>query len=88
MRELKTFVDSLPQMMAMKQSLATHTSVAEQVKEETERRQFLEFLQAEQELLNFQGPAEFYGLLNYFSSYCVLEEDFKRRYRSSWTTLC
>ena len=55
MRELKTFVDGLPQMMAMKQSLATHTSIAEQVKEETERRQFLEFLQAEQELLNFQG---------------------------------
>ena len=57
MRELKTFVDGLPQMMAMKQSLATHTSIAEQVKEETERRQFLEFLQAEQELLNFQGLA-------------------------------
>ena len=50
-------MDGLPQMMAMKQSLATHTSIAEQVKEETERRQFLEFLQAEQELLNFQGLA-------------------------------
>ena len=68
-RELKTFVDSLPQMMAMKQSLATHTSVAEQVKEETERRQFLEFLQAEQELLNFQGRT---SLISW-----ILEEDFK-----------
>ncbi len=54
-RELKTFVDKLPQMRLVKQSLATHTSVAEQVKEETDRRQFLEFLQAEQELLNFQN---------------------------------
>ena len=68
MRELKTFVDGLPQMMAMKQSLATHTSIAEQVKEETERRQFLEFLQAEQELLNFQGLASISWIFDRFFS--------------------
>ena len=33
-RELKTFVEMMPQLMAMKQSLATHTSIAEQVNED------------------------------------------------------
>jgi len=40
---------------AIKQSLATHTSVAELIKERTDKRAFLEALQAEQELLNYQG---------------------------------
>ena len=38
----------------MKQSLATHTSIAELIKERTDNPQFLEFLQVEQELVNYQ----------------------------------
>jgi hypothetical protein len=34
--------------------LATHTSIAELIKERTDNPQFLEFLQAEQELVNYQ----------------------------------
>ena len=54
-KELKSFVDKLPQMQALKQSLATHTSIAELVKEKTETPSFLEFLQIEQELVNNQN---------------------------------
>ena len=38
----------------IKQSLATHTSIAELIKERTDNPQFLEFLQAEQEIVNYQ----------------------------------
>ena len=44
-QEFKTFVDKLPQMQSLKQSLATHTSIAELVKEKTDTSSFLEFLQ-------------------------------------------
>ncbi len=41
-------------IQTIKQSLATHTSIAELIKERTDNPQFLEFLQAEQELVNYQ----------------------------------
>ena len=44
-QEFKSFVDKLPQMQSLKQSLATHTSIAELVKEKTDTSSFLEFLQ-------------------------------------------
>ena len=46
----------------MKQSLATHTSIAEQIKEQADHRRFLEALQAEHELVNYQNterPVDF-----------------------------
>ena len=54
-RDLKLFVDKMPQMQVLKQSLATHTSIAELIKERTDCPQFLEFLQTEQELVNNQN---------------------------------
>ena len=54
-KEYKSFVDKLPQMQALKQSLGTHTSIAELVKEKTDTPAFLEFLQIEQELVNNQN---------------------------------
>ena len=39
----------------MRQSLATHTSIAELIKERTDSTQFLEFLQTEQDLVNNQN---------------------------------
>jgi len=54
-RDLKLFVDKMPQMQVIRQSLATHTSIAELIKEQTDCTQFLEFLQTEQELVNNQN---------------------------------
>ena len=54
-QEFKTFVDKLPQMKSLKQSITTHTSIAELVKEKTDTSSFLEFLQIEQELVNNQN---------------------------------
>ena len=39
----------------IRQALATHTSIAELIKEQTDCTQFLEFLQTEQELVNNQN---------------------------------
>ncbi|KAG1714266.1 Vacuolar protein sorting-associated protein 33A [Nymphon striatum] len=50
--EIKQFVAKLPHMQAAKQSLATHTSIAELVKEVTDTESFLESLQVEQEFMN------------------------------------
>ncbi|XP_043266692.1 vacuolar protein sorting-associated protein 33A [Venturia canescens] len=51
-QEIKQFVARLPHMLATKQSLARHTTIAEMVKEVTDSSEFLESLQIEQELLN------------------------------------
>uniref|UniRef100_A0A0C9QQ98 Vps33a_1 protein n=1 Tax=Fopius arisanus TaxID=64838 RepID=A0A0C9QQ98_9HYME len=51
-QEIKQFVARLPHMLATKQSLARHTTIAEMVKEVTDSNDFLECLQVEQELLN------------------------------------
>ncbi|XP_057331707.1 vacuolar protein sorting-associated protein 33A [Microplitis mediator] len=51
-QEIKQFVARLPYMLATKQSLARHTTIAEMVKEVTDSDSFLERLQVEQELLN------------------------------------
>ncbi|CAD6239032.1 GSCOCG00008613001-RA-CDS [Cotesia congregata] len=51
-QEIKQFVARLPYMLATKQSLARHTTIAEMVKEVTDSDDFLERLQVEQELLN------------------------------------
>ncbi|XP_063978837.1 vacuolar protein sorting-associated protein 33A [Diachasmimorpha longicaudata] len=51
-QEIKQFVARLPHMLATKQSLARHTTIAEMVKEVTDSNDFLECLQIEQELLN------------------------------------
>ncbi|KAK3911950.1 Vacuolar protein sorting-associated protein 33A [Frankliniella fusca] len=51
-QEMKQFVARLPSMMANKQSLAYHTTIAELVKKVTDSHKFLEALQTEQELMN------------------------------------
>ncbi|XP_076622166.1 vacuolar protein sorting-associated protein 33A [Colletes latitarsis] len=51
-QEIKQFVARLPHMLATKQSLAKHTTIAEMIKEVTDSSNFLESLQVEQELLN------------------------------------
>ncbi|XP_033216509.1 vacuolar protein sorting-associated protein 33A [Belonocnema kinseyi] len=51
-QEIKQFVARLPHMLATKQSLAKHTTIAEMIKEVTDSNSFLESLQVEQELLN------------------------------------
>ncbi|CAB0035911.1 unnamed protein product [Trichogramma brassicae] len=51
-QEIKQFVARLPHMLATKQSLAKHTTIAEMIKEVTDSNNFLETLQIEQELLN------------------------------------
>ncbi|XP_066592546.1 vacuolar protein sorting-associated protein 33A [Prorops nasuta] len=51
-QEIKQFVAKLPHMLATKQSLAKHTTIAEMIKEVTDSSEFLEALQVEQELLN------------------------------------
>ncbi|XP_025159289.1 vacuolar protein sorting-associated protein 33A isoform X3 [Harpegnathos saltator] len=51
-QEIKQFVARLPHMLATKQSLARHTTIAEMIKEVTDSSSFLESLQVEQELLN------------------------------------
>ena len=54
-RDLKLFVDKMPQMQVVRQSVATHTSIGELIRERTDCTQFLEFLQTEQELVNNQN---------------------------------
>ncbi|XP_033333810.1 vacuolar protein sorting-associated protein 33A [Megalopta genalis] len=51
-QEIKQFVARLPHMLATKQSLAKHATIAEMIKEVTDSCSFLESLQIEQELLN------------------------------------
>ncbi|XP_031836624.1 vacuolar protein sorting-associated protein 33A [Nomia melanderi] len=51
-QEIKQFVARLPHMLATKQSLAKHTTIAQMIKEVTDSSSFLESLQVEQELLN------------------------------------
>ncbi|XP_014204862.1 vacuolar protein sorting-associated protein 33A [Copidosoma floridanum] len=51
-QEIRKFVARLPHMLATKQSLAKHTTIAEMIKEVTDSTNFLETLQIEQELLN------------------------------------
>ncbi|XP_033123521.1 vacuolar protein sorting-associated protein 33A-like [Anneissia japonica] len=50
--EIKEFVSKLPHIQAAKQSLATHTSIAELVKEVTDKSAFLESLHMQQEFLS------------------------------------
>lgn len=54
-QEFKQFVQKLPHLEAQKQSIATHISIAEMIKEKTDTTAFLEFLQVEQELINNQN---------------------------------
>ena len=54
-QDLKAFVmEKIPQMKSLKQSVTTHTSIAELVKEKIDNPASLEFLQVEQELVNNQ----------------------------------
>ncbi|XP_064620960.1 vacuolar protein sorting-associated protein 33A-like [Lineus longissimus] len=50
--EMKQFVSKLPHMQAAKASLATHTSVAELIKEVTDTDEFLQCLRTQQEFIN------------------------------------
>jgi vacuolar protein sorting-associated protein 33A len=50
-QEMKKFVERLPQILANKQSLTTHTTIAELVKEHTSSNQFLDELECEQEFM-------------------------------------
>merc|ERR1712241_110639 len=54
-RELKQFVDKLPGMQTAKQSLTTHTSLAEMVKERIDSEDFLAVLELEQGILTDIG---------------------------------
>jgi len=51
-REIKQFVDKLPGMQTAKLSLATHTTVAEMVKEKIDSEEFLAMLELEQTILS------------------------------------
>ncbi|XP_072028942.1 vacuolar protein sorting-associated protein 33A-like [Amphiura filiformis] len=51
-RDIKQFVSKLPHIQAAKQSLATHTSIAELVKERTDKETFMDSLQTQQEFMN------------------------------------
>lgn len=50
-QDIKRFVERLPNMMAYKKSLATHTTIAEMLKDFTSSDQFLDELECEQEFL-------------------------------------
>lgn len=50
-QDMKKFVERLPNMLANKQSLATHTTIAEMVKDVTDSNDFLDELTCEQEFL-------------------------------------
>lgn len=50
-QEIKKFVERLPNIMAYKKSLATHTTIAEMLKEITSSEEFLDELECEQEFL-------------------------------------
>lgn len=50
-QDMRKFVERLPGMLASKQSLATHTTIAEMVKEVTDSNGFLDELSSEQEFL-------------------------------------
>lgn len=50
-QDIKKFVERLPNMMAYKKSLATHTTIGELLKEATSSDDFLDALECEQEFL-------------------------------------
>lgn len=50
-QDIKKYVERLPGMLANKQSLTTHTTVAEMIKEITDSNDFLDELSCEQEFL-------------------------------------
>ncbi|XP_070204559.1 vacuolar protein sorting-associated protein 33A-like isoform X1 [Littorina saxatilis] len=50
--EMKQFVSKLPHLQATRQSLATHTSIAELVKECTDADDFIDALRCQQEFIN------------------------------------
>ncbi|XP_044738294.1 vacuolar protein sorting-associated protein 33A [Chrysoperla carnea] len=51
-QEIKQFVAKLPNMLASKQALATHTAIAECIKEVTDTSDFLDTIHTEQEFMN------------------------------------
>ncbi|CAG9559127.1 unnamed protein product [Danaus chrysippus] len=51
-QEIKQFVSRLPQMLANKQSLATHTAIAEYIKETTDSFEFHDTIQCEEDFIN------------------------------------
>lgn len=53
--EIKKFVSHLPQMQQAKANLASHTSIAELIKEHTDTEGFLDTISVEQEFLNGMG---------------------------------
>lgn len=50
-QDIKRYVDRLPNMMAYKKSLATHTTIAEMLKDVTSSDEFLDELDCEQEFI-------------------------------------
>lgn len=51
-QEIKHFVSRLPQLLANKQSLVTHTAIAEYIKEKTDSFDFHDKIQCEEDFLN------------------------------------
>eukprot|EP00088_Acartia_fossae_P005844 TRINITY_DN12644_c0_g1_i2.p1 TRINITY_DN12644_c0_g1~~TRINITY_DN12644_c0_g1_i2.p1 ORF type:complete len:625 (+),score=133.75 TRINITY_DN12644_c0_g1_i2:46-1875(+) len=52
-REMKEFVEKLPSMQAAKQSLGTHTTIAEMVKDKITAEGLMDTLEVEQEILSY-----------------------------------
>ena len=52
---MRAFVDKLPELQATKLSLATHTGLAERVKEKIDSEEFLQVLELEQRILTGGG---------------------------------
>ena len=74
-QEFKQFVDKLPHMQSLKQSITTHTTIAEMIKEKTDSSSFLEALQIEQELVNNQ---KIHQTLDYLEDAACQEVDILR----------
>ncbi|KAK3088447.1 hypothetical protein FSP39_019326 [Pinctada imbricata] len=50
--EMKQFVSKLPHLQQVRQSLSTHTSIAELVKEHTDTEEFMDSLRCQQDFIN------------------------------------
>ncbi|CAG0915452.1 unnamed protein product [Notodromas monacha] len=69
--ELKQLVAKLPYLQAAKLSLATHTTIAELIKEATDEDDFRETIQTEQEFLNCVGTNK----INSFIEDCISRKE-------------
>ena len=82
-QDLKAFVmEKIPQMKSLKQSVTTHTSIAELVKEKIDNPASLEFLQVEQELVNNQKVVTLCSKVGKVTQLCGKTAEYY------WNTVC